>query len=474
MQTTLSEPYSRRPGDVRSLRFSLHHLLLTFNLILLFWVNPPSVFSFAAMFGLVLLLHQAADTDKKYYGLLLFQVYCVFALLLHQANISVYGQIFGFLGVGGLSADDSYYFYHATPALPDEYPNLLIYPTDVAHPFSQFLRIFTYPLYFFTGQLHLIDAVLINVVVLSLIPTFTAKTALLLTEDAKVARTAYLLTAICPLLLGHGLVLLRDTWAALLIIASIYFFLQKNFLRFGLLAALLFFLRPTSGVLLIILISTYAFFSPRQRQHPIIRFLLLYFTVAFAVIGFIVIYPTLERLFGSVEFLIESTFFRTTFVQQFLGTQVTASGGVSPFLTISEQPFFIRIPLGFAFFLFGPYFSPADWTAEGNVRPHLAVVGGFAVLMILFYARYFTAAIVKIVAVRHISLRITALGFLLSILLLSQLSTQLRHKTWVMPLFYILVAYGYHHGSRSGRILGWLIMLALFWAQLIVNALDFL
>ena len=52
--------------------------------------------------------------------------------------------------------------------------------------------------------------------------------------------------------------------------------------------------------------------------------------------------------------------------------------------------------------------------------------------------------------------------FCFCILIISQVSIQPRHKTGLMPFFYIFVAYGYHKGTPISKAIGSALFVFLF------------
>lgn len=72
---------------------------------------------------------------------------------------------------------------------------------------------------------------------------------------------------------------------------------------------------------------------------------------------------------------------------------------------------------------------------------------------------------------RQLAISIVVVAFFLLLLMLSQISLQFRHKTIIMPLFYIIVAYGFYNKAKLGKILGISGAILLIFVQLIVNVI---
>src|SRR5690606_18258648 len=147
-----------------------------------------------------------------------------------------------------------------------------------------------------------------------------------------------------------------------------------------------------------------------------------------------------------------TSFYRSGFVSGYLTSVVQESSDTSVFYIINQQPTIIRIPLGFLFFIAAPFFS-MNFINNGVFIPRYLIQHVFPILFI-FYFKYFIQGVHSSLIKRHSNLTILVIVFILGILVLSQMSLQLRHKTMLMPLFYIIVAYGYYNSTKISREVG--------------------
>ena len=151
--------------------------------------------------------------------------------------------------------------------------------------------------------------------------------------------------------------------------------------------------------------------------------------------------------------LLDNPFFRFSFVEEFFALQQDRNVLI---LTISRQHPLIRIPLSFAYFLANPFFSPQALWVGGVFVPRAVLANVFA-LAFLIYLKLLTQGSIATLRNGNTGIRVTLFTFCLLLLLLAQLSLQVRHKTMIMPLMYIMVAFGYYNSSKRGREMGTLV-----------------
>jgi hypothetical protein len=154
-------------------------------------------------------------------------------------------------------------------------------------------------------------------------------------------------------------------------------------------------------------------------------------------------------------------FFREDFVTDFL-----AKYDGSILYKIMEMPFYLRIPLGTIFFLLAPFISATIWS-EGYFLPRNILSGLFGILNI-FYIRYFINTIMVSFKNKNVWIKATLYSFLLLLLLISQLTMQIRHKTMFMPIYYILVSYGIYNKTKTTNFIGIVCSIILLFVNLFV------
>jgi hypothetical protein len=89
--------------------------------------------------------------------------------------------------------------------------------------------------------------------------------------------------------------------------------------------------------------------------------------------------------------------------------------------------------------------------------------------MFIAYAGFFLRGIIRAFDARNALLLGIVLTFCIDLLILSQASMQVRHKVALMPLMYIVVAYGYRYRQRDAVLLGLLFSFGVGAVELLYN-----
>jgi hypothetical protein len=133
--------------------------------------------------------------------------------------------------------------------------------------------------------------------------------------------------------------------------------------------------------------------------------------------------------------------YREDFLETFIGAS-TATGSDGTFYKINQLPWFISVPLGFLFFIGSPFFTLSGLVSNGEFIPRMVLANVFGVLFIFYFA-FFIRGLMRVVTAGNAVMSVLVIIFLVDVLLLSQASMQIRHKVALMPLFYVITAYGF-------------------------------
>jgi hypothetical protein len=136
---------------------------------------------------------------------------------------------------------------------------------------------------------------------------------------------------------------------------------------------------------------------------------------------------------------------------------------------INKQPFFVRIPGAFLFYLGKPFFIPEKVFIEGSFIWRNALKCVWSIIF-AFYFKFLVQGTLYCYREGSLLEKILVFSTIFIFLMLSQASLQMRHKVMVMPLFYIFVSYGFYKNSGLEREIGW----AAFIGVLLVNTLKFI
>ncbi|MDF1576532.1 MAG: EpsG family protein [Bacteroidales bacterium] len=342
----------------------------------------------------------------------------------------------GFSGMYKVGTDDSS-FYAGVADDISSIPTIARGYIGMDYKYVNFLKL----LYPFKIN-HPLTIIVPNLIGIGFIPYLTYKTSYSLTGDHKTSKIAFILVMICPVILSNGLILMRDGWTAFLIIAGIYYLLEKRILQYIIALLLLSYLRLGSGILLAIAPLFYLkqfFFSGSLLQQVLKILAAVVVVTAFFSFG-------LPLLLEFMESKGVSGFARQEFVETF----IKRTDSDSVIYAIYTKPAYLQVPLGFLFFLFAPFLTFQFYT-EGVFNIRNIMFTTIMPILSLVYFRYFFSGVLYSLKKKEPSLKRFIFVLFFMILIISQLSIQPRHKTSIMPLFYILVAFGVNYNDKLSR-----------------------
>ncbi len=431
-------------------RFALAMLALMVQVAAISVINVVSVLCYLYFLLLTLMLYRLLIGKWSVEPLFLYAFYSFLVIGLYSLQYWTLPKYVGFSGPLGIGTDDLGYYLGAADSIPDElmssslsYPyNLAFLPRYDLLSYSRLIRFVTVlPIH------HPFDVLFFNALGAVFVPVFTREVAFMLTGQRRVAQTAFGLVAVCPFVLSNSLILVRDGWTATLCIGAAYFLLKRRYLLMIALTALLFYLRVGSGLLsLTVLFSLALLQIVRSRAGAMEKF---FFVCGIGVVGILV---ALSILPVAHDYLVEkkvwgNLLFRVSFLEEFLAKHSPDAELVK----IYRQGFLVRILFGVPYFLGAPFFSWNAFRVQGVWVPRGFLMNLFAIAFVVYFGKLIQG-ILKAWLGRDWDMRVVTVVLLISILIISQVSLQGRHKTMVMPLFYVVVAYGYHNRSSLGTI----------------------
>jgi len=370
-------------------------------------IHPPLVFTLFYTLALFCLITLILDPKRDFFGrnLVVLLVYILLSILIYLIHRTVMPDYYGFSGGLGVGTDDLGFFYNVTDDQKFKPPpGYRVF--DHMHSYSMFLQV----LFPFRIS-HPLNLIIPNVLGIAFLPLISYKFANLLTDSRKIAMLAFLLTAICPFIMVNGLILVRDGWVAFFFTLGFYSILSKRYLPLVLSLVLLFFLRLSSGLLLIIC----ALFYLRHLTSNITRGKGVSFInfLGFFFVGLII----LVLMFPDIQSYLESkgveNFSREEYIEGFLGRFKN-----SLFYRIQSLPRFLSIPVSYLFFFFAPFLKFTFYT-YGVFNIRTAMLTTIFPILFLFYIKYLFQGIVhafnkKDKHVRKIVLLTLLLIFMLS------------------------------------------------------------
>jgi hypothetical protein len=445
------------PISIRELNNIL--VLLLISLIGIISIDVFSIISFVLFLLLSFLLGRIFFKGQEDYKIiLLFCFYTILAILIYWFQYIQFPQNGGATGEGIFGGTDDLYFFqeatqHGISYRGDRSMNM--------HTYAKFLLVFNNIIHIFKIP-KLLDLLFVNILAFTFIPVFTKKVAEFLKFPDSSIKLVFYLSAICPIMIINGLVLVRDGWTAMLLISSIYFILNHRIVLLIMALLLSFYLRVSSGAITLIFIAVIVIFVEKS-DIPSFGSRKKLFYLVWLLAAILISIPSI--LFYLKMNGIDNSFFREGLLEFIESSSDTKSAANF----IYNLPAPLRICLG-PFFYFGtPFLSIKAFLYNHQIVIRPFIEQFFSLLFIIYFALFiqFIGLLIKMKKDKVISLLFFT--YVIAIFALSQLSLQPRHKTMLMPVFYLIVAYGYQNRNRSSMYVALSISVIMFSLEIIYN-----
>jgi hypothetical protein len=438
-----------------SARVGIAMLAAAVTILGILLVNPSSIANFAYYFLLwncVVLLLNREDSGNFAFA---FVVNSAFIAIYVFIQSTTYPDTYGTTSWHSVSwADDSYFFTLTADSFP---PDLLARPFywEYQHTFSNLIRLVT-PL----RIEHPLDVLFFQSGTAAMLSTFTSRLAWQWSGDRKLSNTVFVFALVCPfLMMNGGVILIRDTFAAALLVYSLCCLNERRFVLAAVAVAWQLALRPGTAVLLM----------------P--AYLILYWP---EVLAFVRRHPVLVAT-GSTVFVlacVQLTSFAIEFLESrygvlkigFLGRELIADLTADPdanalFLRIQEMPFVVKLFLNGAYIFLYPFLTlrtvlDADYF---DVRNFLLSIG-IPIYAFWLNSWFFGGTVSAGEGLKR--RRAIVVTIVVVLVLVGIYSLQTRHKTIIYPLYYLIIAYGFLHATPSARRVGYILSGALVLLQL--------
>lgn len=384
---------------------------------------------------------------RSLYGFIAaFSLNVIVAMLFYLVNLHFFPQFDGFtVSSGGFGGDDYRYFMSA------KYMDL-----QDNFQYSVLIHYILSPIKFFR-EIHLVDALLVNVLGLAFIPLFVSGVLYAISQWERAAFVGFLFASFTPFIWSNGAYLLRDGLTATLFSAVFYFYIKNKYIFLFLSLSFLSYLRLGSALVCVGLFlfgfvgKRYLLPRSNARMGKDIMLLLGLGTLAIVFSSQIAFYLISKGI--GAEFL-----FRESMLYYTLNYQQGAESSI--LIRVSQYPAFIRVPLATIVFYLSPVFQYSRMFFEGGFSMRGFLMNMYAVYTI-FTSIFFARAAVTALTRKHVGMLALIIGYIVALMVLSQFSLQVRHKTMVMPLYYIICSYGFLYASASSKLWGWVVCLGL-------------
>ncbi len=417
--------------------------------------NPQSLPQFVVFFcawNAIILVLNREDLPQFAFA---FLVNSAFIAVFVAVQSSIYPDTYGTTSPLSSSwTDDSYFFTLAADSFPADLLSRENY-WHYTHTFPTLIRALT-PL----PIEHPLDALFFQSGIAAVLSTFTRRLVLQLSGGARVADTAYVLVLICPfLMMNGGVILLRDTFAAALLVYSICCLNSRRFVLAAGAIALQLAVRPGTGL---ILLPAYGVLYFREiatfvRRHPLL-------VAGGATLAVFAIYTLADLLLQLAEQHIGVK--SVGFLGRELITDLNADPNANAlFNRIQEMPFAAKLVLNAGYIFSYPFLSmrsvlSADTFDIRNVAMNLAI----PIYSYWLNAWFFAGVLSSVRAIEKQRAIVYVIAVIL--ILVGSYSLQTRHKTIIYPLYYIIVAVGFRTATPLARRWGYLLATVLLGVQI--------
>ena len=421
-------------------------------------IDPRSLLAYGYFLAFTLVSYRVLIGPVRAEVVWLYAGYAAAAVGLYLIQLWALPEYIGFSGGNGVGTDDCRFWAQVTDVGTRELSadcNYLAKHDKLSY--SQFIKGIAW-----WDLRHPLNILFVNVWGAALLPVAVREVTTHFSRSPVAAKWAFGFSAVCPFTLSNSLVLVRDGWTATAFIIAVLMLLRRRYLAMVAAVGLAFFLRGGSGALVAGALAGLALVAiPNSSRDPYGRLVrrgavVVLGLVGVGVVGMAVLPQLMMKGVGG-------SLLREDFLLNFIG----GSTPDSTLYVILMQPLAIRVPLGFAFFFGSPFLKPEAMFVDGVFVPRAFMAAvAFPLLFLVSVGPFVRGAVTAFVRRHGLALMAYAM-YAVVLLLISQSSLQMRHKTLLMPLFYVLAGYGVAHSTPLGRWLGVGVAAAVFSVEVI-------
>ena len=296
----------------------------------------------------------------------------------------------------------------------------------------------------------------------ALLATFTKRFMWQMSADSRLANTAFLLAITCPfLMMNGGVIFIRDTMVAALLIYCLSCLVDRRFIIAGAAVLLEIIIRPGTGFILLPAIALIYLAGGRLFSARNLVVVALCLPLAVVVLARTSIFADLLPQYAT-------SITQVTLSGREVFNDLRADAGVNTvFLALQDQPFLIRFVLNGAYMFAYPFLNPLDAQATPYFDARTVMMSVIVPIYAFWLNSWFIAgAITRVRAMNRQSM--VAWSAILTLLIVGTYSLQTRHKTIIYPLYFLIIAVGMVRAKRADRQIGYAAYFSLVAIQLAV------
>lgn len=409
---------------IKNIKILFLYILVYVSIFII--VDGSSIFAYFYSLLIILIFNKLVQNKSLKFSWFSFHYYSLFAIIVYLINKYQLPEFIGLTGPEGIGTDD-YTFYGQI--VDGNVPYTMEIPAEYKYPYSLFMKA-VYPFDVHTP----LNLCIFNSMVVSYLPYYTGKISMSLFNNEKIANLSKLLIMICPMTTIYGVIIIRDLLVTTLVMASIYYMLERKLIPLLICISVVFFVRFGSlsfliSSLLIIIINR---MLSKRRGLLWVR---IFVTVV--IVLFIILFPTLQEI---SQGKLGSSLIRSVEGDYFTGSTIAK---------LVSLPLPFNIIMSTLFFIFAPIFTfPSN--IDGIV-PLISISN--ATLTPIFFIGLFPFIINATLSVSKdkksiILLLVLTLAFAV---ILGTVSLQIRHKNIIYPLYSVIAAYGFYNYDKKNH-----------------------
>ena len=416
-------------------RFKISHIFLVLiTTVFLLFFDTSSVLSYIYTLILFSVLNKVITLGEKNPNFTFLHFYLHVAIIIFLFQKFTIPDYLGLSGPGGSVGTDDVRYY--AWLLDGKVPYSINLYGNV-HPFANLLKIL-YPFKIYNP----LNIVIFNVLGVSFLPYYVYKLAQTITDNDKISNLAQILMLLCPYSMAMGLIIMRDMFITTLVIAGLYYFINKKYFVLILIIPLIIYIRMGSLIFLLIGIFIFSLdFIKNKIKNRLSYFSVLIFVLIslFGVSYFII--PNIDSISNGK---LSSGLFRAEFFDKLSVMDENAA-----ILKLMTLPLILRTVTLTLFFYFLPFLN-FNIFPLGVLNIRSLLISLSPIYMLFLWTPIFKT-ILNSIYEKRINNKITSLIWvsILFALSLGTISLQARHKTVLFPILYILAAYGWYLPSKK-------------------------
>jgi hypothetical protein len=427
--------------QLEKILFYLLICILTLSIISLINIESIRFYFYFFLFGLLLILILDKKEVKSF--AFPFLINGLFSVLYIAIQSYVYPNTFGTTSPLGSWTDDSYFFALCADTIPNDM-YIRDYYWEYTHFYTEIIKFFT------PFKIHFpLDVIFFQSCIAGILSIYTKQFAEQITNNVKIGKYVYYLCTFSPFFLMHGgAILMRDTFVAALFMLTLTSLNRKRYLVAIIAMGLQFPLRIGTGFIL--LFVCFFIYLPMIKSFFMNRKYLIIFSII--IIVYFSFYIEIILSYTGLDAILIQKGISLAGREVFEALEEGNNGNVI-FLFIQKQNILIKSILSGLYIFLYPFLNfKGIFTSAGLDIRTLLLNFIYPIILIGLNAWFFAAYLSS-----RKQFKSLLISLILGFILIGVFSLQTRHKTILLPLYYIVVAIGYEYSTRSAKKIGFLL-----------------